>query len=199
MNAMKMLLAGSLAGLMAGCATSPTVRTDYDHNVNFAQFRTFGFMSPLGTDSTGYTNLVTERLKNATRGQMEMRGYTYAANNPDLLVNFSGKLQERTEVTPAPPPMAYGPYYGYRTGFYGGWPGYGWGDSVYQYTMGTLNIDLIDPRTKQLVWEGLAQGEVNDPVNAASAQSIDRAVALIFSKYPFRAGVGTPQVPDKSK
>ncbi len=90
-----------------------------------------------------------------------------------------------------------GPYYGYRAGFYGGWPGYGWGDDVYQYTEGTLNIDLIDARRRQLVWEGVATGEVNDLDKAQSAASVEQGVAQIFSKYPFRAGNGQPQTPPK--
>ena len=198
MKALKMLASGSMAALLAACASGPTVKSDYDRQADFSRYRTFGYMSPLGTDKAGYSTLLTERLKDATRGQMEMRGYVYDAANPDLLVNFNGKLQQKTEVSQAPaPPM--GPYYGYRSGFYGGWPGYGWNDTVYQYTEGTLNIDLVDPRRKQLVWEGVAVGEVRDPEAATSPQSIEKAVAQVFSQYPFRAGVPAPQLPDKSK
>ncbi|MCE7075983.1 DUF4136 domain-containing protein [Bordetella bronchiseptica] len=195
MQIVKLLTVSVAAGLLAGCASGPTLRSDYDHSANFAQYRTFAFMSPLGTDRAGYSSLLTERLKQATRGQLEMRGYTYDESKPDLLVNFNGKLQEKTQVTPAPPPM--GPYYGYRAGFYGGWPGYGWGDDVYQCTEGTLNIDLIDARRRQLVWEGVATGEVNDLDKAQSAASVEQGVAQIFSKYPFRAGNGQPQTPPK--
>lgn len=198
MKALKMLASGSMAALLAAGASGPTVKSDYDRQADFSRYRTFGYMSPLGTDKAGYSTLLTERLKDATRGQMEMRGYVYDAANPDLLVNFNGKLQQKTEVSQAPaPPM--GPYYGYRSGFYGGWPGYGWNDTVYQYTEGTLNIDLVDPRRKQLVWEGVAVGEVRDPEAATSPQSIEKAVAQVFSQYPFRAGVAAPQLPDKSK
>ena len=197
MKALKMLTAGSMTALLAACASGPTVKSDYDHQANFAQYQTFGYMSPLGTDKAGYNTLLTERLKSAARGQMEMRGYTYSATNPDLLLNFGAKLQQQTEVTPGFAPM--GPYYGYRTGFYGGWPGYGWGDDVYQYTEGTLSVDLVDARRRQLVWEGVAVGEVQDPGSAGSQQNVDKVVAEIFAKYPFRAGVGTPQVPDKTK
>lgn len=94
-----------MTALLAACATGPDVKSDYDHQANFAQYRTFGYMTPLGTDKAGYSTLLTERLKNATRGQMEMRGYTYSAANPDLLLNFSAKLQQKVQVTPAPPPM----------------------------------------------------------------------------------------------
>ncbi|MFY3980123.1 DUF4136 domain-containing protein [Achromobacter xylosoxidans] len=198
MKALKMLALGSLVTILAACASSPAIKSDYDHQADFSRYRTFGYMSPLGTDKAGYSTLLTERLKDATRGQMEMRGYVYDAANPDLLVNFNGKLQQKTQVTEAPPPPM-GPYYGYRSGFYGGWPGYGWGDTVYQYTEGTLNIDLVDARRKQMVWEGVAVGEVQNPDTATSSQNIDKAVAGIFAKYPFRAGVAAPQVPDKSK
>lgn len=198
MKALKMLASGSLVTILAACASSPAIKSDYDHQADFSRYRTFGYMSPLGTDKAGYSTLLTERLKDATRGQMEMRGYVYDAANPDLLVNFNGKLQQKTQVTEAPPPPM-GPYYGYRSGFYGGWPGYGWGDTVYQYTEGTLNIDLVDARRKQMVWEGVAVGEVQTPDTATSSQNIDKAVAGIFAKYPFRAGVAAPQVPDKSK
>jgi hypothetical protein len=198
MKALKMLASGSLVTILAACASSPAIKSDYDRQADFSRYRTFGYMSPLGTDKAGYSTLLTERLKDATRGQMEMRGYVYDAANPDLLVNFNGKLQQKTQVTEAPPPPM-GPYYGYRSGFYGGWPGYGWGDTVYQYTEGTLNIDLVDARRKQMVWEGVAVGEVQNPDTATSSQNIDKAVAGIFAKYPFRAGVAAPQVPDKSK
>lgn len=198
MKALKMLASGSLVTILAACASSPAIKSDYDHQADFSRYRTFGYMSPLGTDKAGYSTLLTERLKDATRGQMEMRGYVYDAANPDLLVNFNGKLQQKTQVTEAPPPPM-GLYYGYRSGFYGGWPGYGWGDTVYQYTEGTLNIDLVDARRKQMVWEGVAVGEVQNPDTATSSQNIDKAVAGIFAKYPFRAGVAAPQVPDKSK
>ena len=37
--------------------------------------------------------------------------------------------------------------------------------------------------------EGVAVGEVRNPEMATSQQSVEKAVAQVFSKYPFRAGV----------
>jgi hypothetical protein len=189
MRTIRTLYVFSALVLLAACASNPTIRSDYDHNTDFSKYRTFGFMSPLATDKAGYSTLLTERLKTATRNQMQLRGYTYSANNPDLLVNFNARLQERTQITPAP----MGPYYGYRMGFYGGWPGYGWGSDVYQYTEGTLNVDLVDAARHQLVWEGVGQGELNEPSQISSAQNVEKNVALIFDRFPFVAGTGTPQ------
>lgn len=185
-----------LAATLAGCASGPVVRSDYDHQADFSGYRTFGFMQPLGTDRAGYAGLLTQRLKAATTAQMEMRGYTYRPDAPDLLINFSAKQQQKTDVIPAAPaPVGY---YGYRAGFYGAWPGYGWGDDVIQYTEGTLNVDLVDARRKQLVWEGVATGELRDPAKAASPEQVDATVAQIFSRYPFRAGSGAVQQAPKT-
>lgn len=168
-----------------GCATGPTVTSNYDHSANFASYRTFGFFSPLGTDRAGYATLVTQSLKNATRREMEARGYTYSENSPDLLLNFNGKLEKQTEVrsTPMGPPMMG--YYGYRGGYYGGWGGYY--TDVYQYNEGTINVDLVDARQRQLVWEGVAVGRVSDKHRENVDAAISVAVGEIFKKFPFRA------------
>ena len=195
MKRIALLPALALASLLSACASGPSIRSDYDHGADFANYHSFGFMSPLGTDKAGYSSLLTERLKTATRSQMEMRGYTYSETAPDLLVNFNAKLQQKTEVTPAPPV----PYYGYRAGFYGGWPGYGWGNDVYQYNEGTLNIDLIDAKRKQLVWEGISTGIIDNVGAASSSPNVDNSVAQIFSRYPFRAGSGALQLPARTQ
>jgi hypothetical protein len=175
--------------LQAGCATKPTVRSDYDHSADFAKYRTFNFASPLSTDKMGYSSLVTQQLKSAVQTQLEQRGYRLDTRNPDLLVNFSGKLQEKQDIESTP-----GPYYGYRTGFYGAWPGYSMGNEVYtvNYTEGTLNVDMVDASRMQMVWEGVIVGEVTKEHLQNREAAIDKAVAEIFTKYPFQAGTAQP-------
>ncbi|MNX93688.1 hypothetical protein D3C86_1258840 [compost metagenome] len=89
---------------------------------------------------------------------------------------------------PAPlPPPGYMGYYAYRGGMYGPWPGYGFYNDTYVYTEGTLNIDLVDARKNQLVWEGVAQGDASRVDPQDSQPAIDAVVTQIFAKYPFRA------------
>lgn len=169
--------------LAGGCASGPTIESNYDHTANFGAYRTFGYFTPLGTDTTGYSSLVTQALKSATRREMEARGYAYSDTDPDLLLNFNAKLARQVEVSQVPmgPPMGY---YGYRGGFYGGWGGYY--TNVDQYTEGTLNVDMVDARRKQLVWEGVAVGRVTEKHRENREAAINAAVAEIFKKYPFR-------------
>ena len=171
--------------LLAACASVPTVRSDYDHTANFAVYKTFGYASPLGTDVDGYSTLITQRLKAATRQELESRGYRYSDTHPDLLLNFSGRLAEKIRVSQAPAPLGY---YAYRADYYGTWPAYAYQTWVDQYKEGTLNIDIVDAARRQLVWEGVAIGRVTDEQLANPEPAIRRAVAEIFTKYPFRSG-----------
>ena len=177
-----------LLAILVGCASGPNIRSDIDPQADFAQYRSFAFANPLGTDKAGYTTILTGRLKAATRLQMEQRGYVYDEQTPNLLVNFLTQISNKSEYVP-PPPMPWGAnYYGYRMGFYGPWAGYQFPPEVIQYTQGVLNIDLIDAKKKQMVWEGVATTVINDIEQASSEAVIAPLVADIFKLYRFVAG-----------
>ena len=180
-------LAASLLAL-GGCATGPDVRANFDGTADFTQYKTFGFASPLGTDRGGYQSIVSQHLKAATQREMEVRGMRLAASAPQLLVNFSGALNEKLRVTTTPSMgmgMGFGGgYYGYRGGMYSTWPLYADETTVRSYIEGTLNIDVIDASRKQLVWEGVVTGTVTQ-TNLDNVQpAIDAAVTAAFAKYP---------------
>ena len=110
-------------------------------------------------------------FRDAITREMELRGYTLS-DSPDLLMNVSARMDDKTKVTTYNDPM-YGGYYGYRAGFYDPWYGYGYGTQTHvsQYTEGTVNIDMVDINQKRMVWEGVAVGRVdgdksNDEVRA---------------------------------
>ena len=190
---MKHLLPLALASallILGGCASGPDVRVEYDPSTNFAQYQTFAFVSPLGTDRDGYQSIVSQRLIAATQREMEARGMRFVAEHPQLLVNFNAALADKLRVITTPAPMigvgiGYGGgYYGYRTGVYGAWPLYYDQTTVTPYQEGTLNIDIVDAARKQLVWEGLVTDIVTQDMLDNMQASIDAAVAAAFAKYP---------------
>lgn len=185
-----LLLAG--VALMQGCVSKPDLRADYDKSADFAKYRSFNFVSKPSTEALGYGNLVTQQMEASIKSELEKRGYMLS-DKPDLLVNFSGKLQEKADIE-STGGGAY--YYGYRG--YGAWPGYAYGTDVHtvRYTVGTINVDLIDAARNQMVWEGVAVGEVTKKHLENREAAIAKAIEKIFSKYPFRAGVGQPVAND---
>lgn len=179
----------ALAALMAamvGCTANPTIHTDADKAADFSRYKTYGFTEELGTDRSGYSTLVTERFKHAVSHELESRGYRYDPERPDLIVNFNARIRTQSDVVTTPDPMLGYGYYGYRYGLYTAWPLYDV-DTI-TYRVGTANIDIVDARRRQLVWEGVAEGELTEKAMKDLTASIDKVVASLFQRYPATAG-----------
>ena len=187
MKRQSLLLASTVAVLaLVGCASAPTVRAMFEPSTNFAQYKSFGFMSPLDTDRTGYRSIVSQQLMAATQRELEARGMTRVEASPQLLVNFSANLSEKLQVTSMPGPTVVSGRYGYRRGVYSTWPAYEQ-TTVTQYTQGTLTIDIVDAARKQLVWEGVVTDSVTQKDLDDIPTAIKAAVAAAFTKYPVAA------------
>jgi hypothetical protein len=172
-----------LAGtFLAGCAAGPAIRIDRDLATDLEQYRTFGFYDRLETDKPRYSTITTTRLKEATTRELEKLGYRHDEENPDLMVNFSADVSNRQDVTKTPASVRG--VYGFRPAAYRAWTGYAYDVDVRQYEAGTLIIDLVDARRKQLVWRGIAEGELGKKERKDPAATVERAVSAIFGRFP---------------
>lgn len=178
-----------IALLAVGCAaTRPNIRVDVDESVNFASFQSYSYVPELGTDRAGYSTLVTTYFREAVDSEMQARGYRYSDSNPDLLVNFFADAREVTSIRQPRSSvwLGYG-YYGYRFGMYNVWPLYADGPQTVRYKVGTANIDIVDARRRQLIWEGVAEGRLTRKVIEDPRTAIHSVVADLFARYPGRA------------
>jgi len=176
--------------LLSACSSGPDIRTDYDRSVDFTGFKTYGFFSPLGIEGPNYSTIYGSIFREAISREMENRGYR-KAENPDLLINVSARLEDKTKVTTSTNPGYYGGgYYGYRRGFYDPWVGYGYGTTTHvsQYTEGTINVDVVDAKDKKLIFEGVSVGRLKDDrTNEEIREAINSGVATVFTGYPATA------------
>lgn len=178
----------SLALLLTACATGPQVHTHTMPRVDFAAYETFGWPKEVGTDRGGYETSITQYFKEAARREMEALGYRYVDEDPDLLVNFFTRVEDKQEVytrTSLAPTLATG-YYGYRYGMYGTWPVYSTEIDTFQYQYGTANVDVVDAGEKRLIWEGRIEGQLSERSLTDPRASISEAVAEIFQRFPTR-------------
>lgn len=175
---------------MAGCSSS-NIRSDYDHTADFGSYKTYDFIEGAGPDYEGYESLFTQYMITAITIEMEKRGYV-KSDNPDLYVNFNVNTQDKTKVTQTA--SAPSSYYGYRGGFYDPWGGYGYGTQTHvsQYTEGTFNIDIIDVKKHQLIWEAVSAGRITDKVRKNLQKIVMEGVPEFFAHYPFVAGDPNP-------
>lgn len=188
-NTSRVIMMLVAVSLLAACSSGPKIKTDYDHSIDFSQFKTYGYFSPMGIENPNYSSILGQLFRDAIDAQMQPRGYV-KSDNPDILINVSARLQDKTKVTTTTDPM-YGGYYGYRGGLYDPWGGYGYGTTTHvsQYTEGTVNIDMVATQQKRMIWEGVAIGRVNEKdSNDRLRADIQSGVAEMFKGYPFRVG-----------
>lgn len=141
-------------------------------------------------------NSITNRQLRADLVQrLQQKGYTMDAANPDFLVAFYAGTREKMDTTYWNP--GFGWRYGYRGfGFRGSrfrsaWPWYGYASpypamEVSSYTQGAVIVDVIDPRTMELVWRGQGVATVSDNPTKY-AQELDKSVGAILDKFPAAA------------
>ncbi len=184
------VLITATALLLASCASKPTIESDYDRTIDFSQYKTYGFFNPMGIENPNYSSIYGSIFRDAIGKEMESRGYKQS-DHPDLVINVSGRLQDKTKVTTTSDPYMGRGYYGYRRGAYGAWGGYGYGTSTHvsNYTEGTVNVDMVDLAQKRMVWEGVAVGRINEKNTSDDTRAnIYSGIQEMFAGYPFRAG-----------
>ena len=168
------------------CATSSRVgvTSDFDHSVNFRAYKTWAWypQQPVdaeGGPAKGYESFLDQRLQVAIGRELTNKGLTQVDKDPDLYVAYNAKVEEKQSVS-SPYSSGFGyPYYGY--GYGGGLYGRGYAP-VSQYTAGTVMIDLVDARRKELAWRGSGQAQVDN--HSISEQEVYRIVNGILGVYP---------------
>jgi len=167
--------------LLAGCATTPAVFTDYDPGVNFGQYQTYRWAQR----PEGFSPLQTQRLVAAIDAKLRERGWTQSTN---AQVTLSGSIvtERRIRVdTWNNAPMWGGWGWGgccWGPGW-GAWGGWNTSTTVRDYTYGTLVLDMFDAQTQRPLWRGIAMGTVPDsPI--AQTNAMQSSVDRIFAQFP---------------
>lgn len=173
--------------LIVSCS-SVTVVADYDTTTDFSQYKTFAFYKK-GIDKVEISDLDKRRILKAIEAEMLARGFV-KSKDPDMLVNIFTKSQRKVSVSNNYyGGYGFGGYGGYgRYGYHGWYPWYygpNYGTTVSEYTEGTLFIDLIDNRKKELAWQGIGSGALNYKGNVEKKEAkIKEFIALIMAEYP---------------
>ncbi|WP_282073167.1 DUF4136 domain-containing protein [Polaribacter atrinae] len=154
------------------------VTTDYDNKVDFNQYKTFAFYKP-GIDKAEISDIDKKRILRAIESELIAQGFS-KSENPDMLVSIFTKSREKVNVQ-------QNNNFGY---------GYGWGwnpwmmggmnnnINVSQYTEGTLFVDFIDKKKKELVWQGIGTGALKLQNREKKEARIKEFVKEIISRFP---------------
>jgi hypothetical protein len=165
---------------MLGSAFAQQVKTDFDHQANFSQYKTYSWQEIKPANS-----LWDARIKNAVDAQLAAKGWSQVDSGGDVsIVAIKATQTQRSLQT-------------FYDGFGGGWGwrrfgGGGFGESTtteQDYKVGTLVLDMYDAKTKQLIWRGSAEDTVSNKAEQ-NEKNLDKGVAKMFKKFPPQAAKG---------
>ena len=165
-----------------GCA-GQQVSTDFSPAFSPSQYRTFALVMP---PSNMGEQLLDQRVRNAVQAQLDAKGLTATdRQHADVFAGYGVVDKTHTEVYTSQDGWGWGGW---------GWRYYRWGVAwpmstvrqVETYTNGTVIVNLIDAKTKQVVWHGEVADVVNLPVSDPdrATRQINDAVAKLFAKFP---------------
>jgi hypothetical protein len=163
--------------LLAACSTL-RVQSDWDHSADFSAYHTYAWYDgeSLPGDALAKNPLLRKRVQEAVDEVLLARGGKLVPKEQaDIFVVVHAGTTERMQVTD------WGRY-----GWYDPWWGpYGGSVDVSYYEEGTLVIDFVDSKKKELVWRGLGTKVIqqySDPDERMEA--IRHVVEKILAQYP---------------
>ncbi|MBX0335019.1 DUF4136 domain-containing protein [Pontibacter sp. HSC-14F20] len=113
----------------------------------------------------GFNADLHQHLLQAIEEELQRKGYTKTTVNPDMLVAYDVSVSVPDAMDK---PELYGPGFGYSYAYMTGYrysygnaelPGY---RAVDLFKQGTLIVDVINPKSKQLLWRGWTEGAIKN-------------------------------------
>lgn len=171
----RFLIAAFAAALVgAGCSTLE-ISTDWDKGTDFTQYKTFSW------HDTGdiKDDILAKRLENVFSDALAAKGLKRVETGGDVWLVVHGRLSKQTQIN------TYNTGWGYGYGWYG-YGGMGSTTStVTEIPVGTLMVDLVDGKKKDMVWRGVAKDTLNPQASPEDREKKLRDVAAqMFANYP---------------
>ncbi len=157
------------------------VNYDYDKDADFEKYQTFSWMELPETvpqnaaDAQKSNPLVAKRIRSDIDDQLVSKGLRLLEQGGDLLVIYYLDPKQMLVVQQ----NAYSGMDMWANARVGG------SISTKEVTEGTIIVDLLDGKAKQLVWRGTAENTRRDDAPIAQIyETLDKAIVKIFENYP---------------
>ncbi len=173
-----------VALFLAACSNkSYTVDAVGNANASPADANTYGFASQVDNkldEGLFFFNdlILKAEIRDAVKHEMDSRGYTFTASQPDLVVNFR-VFDKPAEIQSVD---QLGSNY-WATGEINGYTN----PQTVRLEEGSVMVHLVDRKTGKLVWQGYASGLMDGNVFTKEGNRIDEAVSMVFDKFNYRA------------
>lgn len=193
---LSLLILGTLA--MSGCASTPTVYSDFDQRHDFTQDKTFSWVDDkpmLRAGSFPVSAIAEQRMTNAIKNTMIAKGYLFVENadEADLSLVYTMGARKEIEIV-----NSSSGYYRHRTDW--GWGAYYFPYFVHfpfgsyphsrrfeyprMYTQGTIALDIFNAKTKTPVWHSKASKRLSRKDLGTHARNADKIATQLLKHFP---------------
>ena len=161
------------------------VKYDYDKDFDFEAATTYTIVGWQKDSDQILNKFDKERLLNALENEFAARGMSEVKSNADLELTLYIVVEQKTSRS------AYTTFnggYGYRGRWGWGYGGMGSASTSYSesdYLEGTFVIDIYNPETKELVWQGIITDTVKEKPEKRE-KSIPKVMKKLMKKYPVK-------------
>src|SRR6202521_5315117 len=159
--------------VLTAASLAQQVKTDYDHNANFGQYKTYSWEKVKTKDQ-----LLVDRIKGAVNSALAAKGWTEVPSGGDVEVFAIETTKDQQTLDT------------FYNGFGGGrrWGGFGGGfgdatTTVENYKVGTLVVDLFDAKSEKLIWRGSSSDTLSDKADK-NTKNLDKGVTKMFQHFP---------------
>ncbi len=159
------------------------VTVDQDESADFTKYSTYQFLGWQNDSDQVMNEFDQKRMRDAFQSELGARNLNLDESSTDMAISLYIVVNQQTSTT------AYTNYHG-GTGYRYGRRGRGWGNgssttsySQNDYLQGTLVMDVFDVNTKELIWQGVATGTVNEKPEKRE-KSIPKMVKKLMKKFP---------------
>lgn len=148
-----------LSGLVPAVSAKTTI--DFDPRIDFSKFKTFAYLGAVENLVSIQMNpdLINIRFHQMVVRELGKKGLHEVSpgQNPDLIVRYWANPETQVDVAVMGNWGPYGPYIG------NDWASVYNAVTASSHRLGTLILDLIDPKAKALVWRSYLVRKMCDP------------------------------------
>lgn len=184
------IMAAATTIIFMGC--NVTSHTETAAGVDFSKYKTFSWAPHESGQNVNRedNDIVDNNIKNGIAKELAAKGWVENNSNPDVLLSYNIMVEHGMKHETQP--MYTYPHtqflYGGRGRVYSFWyPSTLMGYRSYNvpFKYGELTVNMIDAKSKKLVWQGWAKGDINTA--KLTSQEVEQEVKSIFRKFKYPA------------
>jgi hypothetical protein len=168
----------ALGVLIASPAYAQKPQIQWDKDYDFSKVKTFMWQQPSAPSLADENPFMHKFIVSALETELQNAGLTETTGDPDVYVTYHGSVDTEVELRSSSFGFSVGSY---GMGPWGGMSGVAAGPThtttrEVQTKKGTLIVDIVDAKEKQLVWRGTSSGILISDSQEKTEKAVGKAI-----------------------